>query len=242
MSIYGNNTWQLPNMVYTIVCNQQIRAPESFVSFLFQKENTSSNYNFATSTTKRHSAHISGASMGKLACTEYLIFGGSQDRFQKVSSFKNDSNYLDVKLEIFKRDDNRDFQPAQIFTLVESHSKKISDWGTNWYFQQKRTKKIEKDKLWFPIPITTTSLDMEEQLKSVQKIVDYLDRPNRKSCLTQLQYGLEKPIKSSTQVQRFTKKKDARNFSKSSKWITTRWIFISTRCYKICICWIFSYF
>ena len=45
------------------------------------------------------------AFLDKLACTDYVDFGKSQDRFGRFSWSKNDSNYLDIKLKVFKRKD-----------------------------------------------------------------------------------------------------------------------------------------
>ena len=44
-------------------------------------------------------------SLDKLACTDYVDFGKCQDRFGRFSWTKNDSDYLDIKLKVFKRED-----------------------------------------------------------------------------------------------------------------------------------------
>ena len=49
------------------------------------------------------------ASFDKLTCTDYVDFGKCQDRFGQFSWSKNDSNYLDVKLKVFRKDDKREF-------------------------------------------------------------------------------------------------------------------------------------
>ena len=53
-------------------------------------------------------AYNTTASLDKLACTDYLDFGKCQDRFGQFSWSKNDSNYLDVKLKVFKREDRKE--------------------------------------------------------------------------------------------------------------------------------------
>ena len=45
------------------------------------------------------------ASLDKLTYTDYVDFGKSQDRFGSFSGTKIDSNYLDIKLKVFKRED-----------------------------------------------------------------------------------------------------------------------------------------
>ena len=44
-------------------------------------------------------------SLDMLTCTDYVHFGKCQDRFGQFYWSKNDSNYLDVKLKVFKKDD-----------------------------------------------------------------------------------------------------------------------------------------
>ena len=41
---------------------------------------------------------------------------------------------------------------------------------------------------------------MDEQLKLSHKVVDVVDRPNRKICVTLLQYNVDKPGSSYAQV------------------------------------------
>ena len=43
--------------------------------------------------------------LDKLTCTDYVDFGKCQDIFGQFSWTKIDSNYLDVKLKVFKRED-----------------------------------------------------------------------------------------------------------------------------------------
>ena len=60
------------------------------------------------------------ASLDKLACTDYVDFGKCQDRFGRVSWSKNDSNYLDVKLKVFRKDDKNEFRVVQNLTMGEA--------------------------------------------------------------------------------------------------------------------------
>ena len=59
------------------------------------------------------------ASLVKLTRTDNADFGKSQDRFGQFSGSKNDSNYLDVKLKVFNKDDNKEFQLVQSLTMGE---------------------------------------------------------------------------------------------------------------------------
>ena len=58
------------------------------------------------------------ASLDKLTCTKYVDFGKCQDRFGRFSRSKNDSNYLDVKLKVFREDDNKWFRLVQNITMA----------------------------------------------------------------------------------------------------------------------------
>ena len=64
----------------------------------------------ATSILSRsRTAHNTTASLDMLTCTDNVDFGKCQDRFGQFSWSKNDSNHLDVKLKVFKKDDNKEF-------------------------------------------------------------------------------------------------------------------------------------
>ena len=60
------------------------------------------------------------ASLEKLTCTAYVEFGKCQDRFGRFSWTKNDSNYLVVKLKVFRKDDKKEFRLAQNLTMGEA--------------------------------------------------------------------------------------------------------------------------
>ena len=44
-----------------------------------------------------------------------------------------------------------------------------------------------------PVLIPTMSKDMDEQLKLAHKVVDVVERANRKICVTLLRYNMDKP-------------------------------------------------
>ena len=62
-------------------------------------------------------AYTITASLDKLTCTNYVVFDKRQDKFGQFSWFKNDSNYLDVKLKVFRKDDNEDFRLVPNLTM-----------------------------------------------------------------------------------------------------------------------------
>ena len=57
------------------------------------------------------------ASLDKPTCTDYVDFGKCKDRFGQFSWSENDSNYLKVKLKVFKKNDK--FRLVQTLTMGE---------------------------------------------------------------------------------------------------------------------------
>ena len=53
---------------------------------------------------------------------------------------------------------------------------------------------------------------MEEQLKLVHKVIDVVDRSNRKICVMLLRYKADNPDTSYAQVRLFGRKKEEENF------------------------------
>ena len=53
---------------------------------------------------------------------------------------------------------------------------------------------------------------MEEQLKLVHKVIDVVDRPNRRICVTLLRYKVGNPETSYAQVRLFGRKKEEEKF------------------------------
>ena len=66
-------------------------------------------------------AYNTTASLDKLTCTDYVDFGKSSDRFGRFSRTKNDSNYSDIKLKLFKRKDkNAEVRLKQNLSIGEA--------------------------------------------------------------------------------------------------------------------------
>ena len=60
------------------------------------------------------------ATLNKLACTDYVDFGKSEDRFGRSSWTRNSFVYLEMKLRVFKTDENKQFRSAQNLTMGEA--------------------------------------------------------------------------------------------------------------------------
>ena len=120
-------------------------------------------------------AYNTTASLDKLTCTDYVDFGKRQDRFGRFSWSKNDSNYLDVKLKVFRKDDKKEFRLVQDLTMGEA--------DFNQFMRLKNqlviaAKNFAREENLTPLVIPTMSKDMDEQLKLAHKVVDVVDRAN----------------------------------------------------------------
>ena len=66
-------------------------------------------------------AYNTTASLDKLTCTDYVDFGKCQDRFGRFYWSKNDSNDLDIKLKVFKKENkNAEFRLRQSLSMGEA--------------------------------------------------------------------------------------------------------------------------
>ena len=66
-----------------------------------------------------------------------------------------------------------------------------------------------------PVLQSTLSKDMEEQLKIVHKVIDVVDRPNRRICVRLLRYQVDNPETSYAQIRLFGRKKEEEKFEQS---------------------------
>ena len=154
-------------------------------------------------------AYNTTAPLDKLTCTDYVDFGKCQDRFGPFSWTKNDSNYLDIKLKVLKREDrNAEFRLRQNLSMVEA--------DFNQFIRQRNQLVVAADnfltKNLSPVFQSTLSKDMEEQLKLVHKVIDVVDLPNRRICVTRLRYKEDNPEKSYAQVRLFGRKNEDEKF------------------------------
>ena len=148
--------------------------------------------------------------LDKLACTNYVDFGKSQDRFGRFSWSKIDSNYLDIKLKVFKREDK-----IAEFRLRQYHSTGEADF--NQFIRQRNQLVVAADNFLreenlTPVLQSTLCKDMEEQMKLVHKVIDVVDRPNRRICVTLLRCKVDNPETSYAQVRLFGRKKEEEKF------------------------------
>ena len=155
-------------------------------------------------------AYNTTASLDKLNCTDYLDFGKNSDRFGCFSWTKNDSNYMDIKLKVFKRDDkNAKLRLRQNLPMGQAEF--------NRFIRQRNQLVVAADnflreQILSPVLQSTLSKDMEEQLKLVHKVIDVVDCPNRRICVTLLRYKVNNPETSYALVGLFGRKKEEEKF------------------------------
>ena len=107
---------------------------------------------------------------------------------------------------MFKREDkNAEFRLRQNFSMGEA--------DFNQFIRQRNqlvvaTDNFLKEQNLLPVLQSTLSKDMEEQLKLVHKVMDVVDRPNRRICVTLLRYKVDNPETSYAQVRLFRWKKE----------------------------------
>ena len=154
-------------------------------------------------------AYNTTASLDKLTCTDYVDLGKCQDRFERFSWSKNNSNYLDVKLKVFKKLDNKEFLLIQIPTMGEADFNQLMPLR---YQLVNAAKNFAREDNLTPVLTATMSKDMDEQLKLAHKVVDVMDRANRKVCVTLLRYDVDKLDNSYAQVRRFARNKEYEKF------------------------------
>ena len=155
-------------------------------------------------------AYNTTETLDKLTGTDSLDFGKSQDRFGRFSWAKNDSNYSNIKLKVFMSEDkNAQFRLRQNFSMGEA--------DFNESIRQRNQLVVAADNFLreqnlSPLLQSTLSKDMEEQLKLVHKVIDVVDRPKRRICVTLLRYKLDNPQTSYAQVRLFGRRKEEEKF------------------------------
>ena len=166
------------------------------------------------------------ASLNKLICgpcTEYVDFGKSSDRSGRNFWTKNDSKYLDIKLKMSKREDeNTEFWLRQNFSMGEA--------DFNQFIRQRNqlvaADNFLREQNLLPVLPSTLSKNMEEQLKLVHKVIDVVDCPNRRICVTLLRYKVDNPETSYARVRLVGRKFS--NLCMSTTDLTNLYIFLTS--------------
>ena len=155
-------------------------------------------------------AYNTTETLDKLTCTYYVDFGKCQNRFGRFFWSKKDSNYLDIKLKVSKREDkNAEYRLRQNLSMGKA--------DFNQFNRQRNQLVVAADNFLkeqnlSPVLQPTLSKDMEEELKLVYKVIDIVDRPNRKICVTLLRYKVDNPETSYARVRLFGRKNEEEKF------------------------------
>ena len=157
-------------------------------------------------------AYNTTTTLDKLACTDYVDFGKCQDRFGQFSWSKNSFNYLDVKVKVFKKDENKEFRLAQNLKMGEA--------DFNQFFRLRNqlvvaVSDFSKEENLPPVQVKLLAKNMEEQLKLTNKTVEVVDGPHRNICATLLRYNVVKPEKSYVLVRLFPRRMEEEKFNQT---------------------------
>ena len=139
-----------------------------------------------------------------------MDFGKCQDRFGQISWSKSSFDFLEVKLKVFKGDENIQFRLAHNLTMGEADFNQFIGARNELVVAVRDFSNVEN---FPPVQVKLLAKDMEEQLKLTHKVVEVVDRPHRKICVTMLRYNVEKPETSKVQERFFGRKKDEEKFN-----------------------------
>ena len=150
-------------------------------------------------------AYNTTATLDKLACTDYVDFGKCQDRFGRYLWSKKSFDYLDMKLKVFNKDENKQFRLAQNLTMGEADFIQFVRLRNQLVVA---VRDFTKDENLPFVQMKLLAKDMEEQFKLTHKVLEVDDRSHRKICVTMLHYNVEKPETSYVQVRLVGRRKD----------------------------------
>ena len=150
-------------------------------------------------------AYNTTAALDKLAYTDYVNFDKCQDRFKRIAWSKSSFVYLDLKLKLFKKDENKDFWSAQTLRMGEVHFNQFI-WLSNQLVVAVRD--FSKEENLPPVQVKLLAKDTDDQVKLVHKVVEVVDWPHTKICVTLLRYNVENPETSYAQVRLFGRRKE----------------------------------
>ena len=104
-----------------------------------------------------------------------------QDRFGRMFWSKSSFDYSDLKLKVFKKDGNKEFQLVQNLTMVETDINRLIRLGNLLVVAVRDFSREETVPL---VRVKLLAKNTEEQFKLTQKVVEIVDQPHRKICVT----------------------------------------------------------
>ena len=139
----------------------------------------------------------------------YRLCGLWQMSRQIWTIFLVQKRFLDVKLKVFRKDDKKEFRLVQNLTMGEADFNQFMRLRNQLV---NAAEKFAREQNLTPVLIPTMSRVMDEQLKLAHKVIDVVDRTNRKISGTLLRYNVDKPESSNGQVRLFARKKEDKKF------------------------------
>ena len=119
------------------------------------------------------------------------------------------------KLQVFKRDDKRDFRLLQNLIMGEADFNQFMRLRNQLLVA---TENFDKEENLSPVLIPLLSKDVDEELKLTHNLIDKKDGANKNTCVTLLWYNVDKPEKSNAEVRNFPCKKVERKFQQLFMW------------------------
>ena len=147
--------------------------------------------------------------LDKLTCSNYVDYGKCQDSFGQYSWSKNDSIYLVVKLNLFQKDDNKEFRLVQILSMGEADFNQLLRLRNRLVIAAEN---FAREENLTSVLIPTMFKDKDEQLKLAHKVVDVVDRANGKIFVTLLRNNKDKRESSYAHVRFFARQKEDDKF------------------------------
>ena len=118
---------------------------------------------------------------------------------------------MDVKLKGINKDVFKDFRLIRKFTIGEEDFNQFMQLRTQLAIAAEKNGRKENLS---PVLTLTKSKDMDDQLKLAHRVVDVVDCPNKKICVTLVLYCVDKLESLYTHVRFFARKKEDEKFQK----------------------------
>ena len=159
-------------------------------------------------------AYNTTASLDKLTCTDYVDFSKRQGRFGQFLWSKNDSICLDVKLNVLKKDDKKEI------LLVQKFAMGAADFNQFMRLTNQLVNAAEnfgREESLTSVLIPPMSKFMDEHLKLAHKVIDVMDRANRKNLCNSAAWTSLRVLMLKSEYLQGTRR--TRSFNKLSMWI-----------------------
>ena len=97
---------------------------------------------------------------------------------------------MDVETKVFKKYDNKDFELIQNLSVGQAD---FNQFMRLRYQLVIAAENFAREEILYPFGLSTMSKDMDELLKLAHRLVDVVNRANRKICVTLLRYSVDRP-------------------------------------------------